>query len=191
VLHALELFARTPRLARFLAEVSQARCAFYGPFDFGAARALPHTPRIRHRRTVLVPARWVLTAADLRRTPGGPVAGRPADEALADWRERWQVPDRVVLCQDELRLPLDLTQPLDRTLLRSRLARAGKAGRVELREDGRPDAHGWLGRPAQFLVPLLRTAPSSRRPPAVTAPADLRGRHDQADVRRTTISEFY
>ena len=73
VLHALEAATQTPALARFLAEVAGARYAAYKPFDFGAAARLPYLPRVRYRRTVLAPSRWLLTA---ERTP--PASGRPA-----------------------------------------------------------------------------------------------------------------
>ena len=58
--HALELTLLTPPLVRFIAEVASARTAALGPFDHGAARVLPYIPRIRYRRTVLSPARWLL-----------------------------------------------------------------------------------------------------------------------------------
>src|SRR5262249_55413353 len=134
--HALDTTVQTPPLARFLAEVADARSAVFGPLDLGAAgRILPYTPRIRYRRTILAAARWLLSTEDLTNpttaaplTPGE--ASRQAnerwDEALRAWRQRWRVPARVVACHGELCLPLDLDQPLDTALLRSRLARAGQ-----------------------------------------------------------------
>ena len=65
--HALDVKARTPPLARFIAEVASARSAFWGPFDYGAARTLPYIPRLRHGRTILAPARWRLRSADVLR----------------------------------------------------------------------------------------------------------------------------
>jgi thiopeptide-type bacteriocin biosynthesis protein len=162
VLHALDAYQQSPPLARFLAEVADARSASYGPFDFGAARTLPYTPRIRYGRTVLAPARWMLTAADL---PSDHADTQAWDQALQAWMDRWRVPHQIELCQGELRLPLDLDQPLDRLLFQ---ARTRRTERVELRELGRPDRHGWIGRPTQFLVPLTLAAPQQRRAPAVT-----------------------
>src|SRR6266511_3006592 len=63
--HALEGGLHTPPLARFLAEVSGARRAAYTAFDWGAAASMPFLPRLRHGRTVLCPARWLLRSADL------------------------------------------------------------------------------------------------------------------------------
>lgn len=68
--HALEMTAYTPPLARFLAEVANARCAELYPFDIGVARVLPYVPRIRYRKTILFPARWHLEETALAACPG-------------------------------------------------------------------------------------------------------------------------
>ncbi|MEU8266401.1 lantibiotic dehydratase [Sphaerisporangium sp. NPDC049002] len=161
--HALDTSLQSPTLARFLAEVADARSAVFGPFDPGAARTLPYIPRIRYRRTVLAAARWILTSTDLL----GTSACEAWDAALYSWRQRWRVPARVVLCLAELRLPLDLDQGLDRTLLRTRLDRTG---RIELQEDGAPGGQSWIGRPAELLIPMTAITPPQRRPPATAAP---------------------
>ncbi len=163
IAHALDTSVQTPVLARFLAEVADARSAMFGGFDLGAARVLPHVPRIRHGRTVLAVARWTLASADL---PGGRADDRK-QEALRVWRQRWRVPARIVLCHGELRLPLDLDRPLDRQLLLIQLERAG---RVEVQEDCPPDAQGWIGRPAELLIPLTTTAPPVRPLPVTASP---------------------
>jgi thiopeptide-type bacteriocin biosynthesis protein len=168
--HALDTTVQTPPLARFIAEVADARSAVFGPFDPGAAaRNLPYLPRIRYRRTILAPARWLLTADDLTTPPSTGEDDRSTGDrweaALSAWRRQWRVPARVIACHGELRLPLDLDQPVDRALLRSRLDRAT---RLELREDT-PDGPGWVGRPAEFLIALTPATPPARRPP-ITAP---------------------
>jgi thiopeptide-type bacteriocin biosynthesis protein len=172
--HALDTTVQTPPLARFIAEVADARSAVFGPLDLGAAaRILPYTPRIRYRRTVLAPAHWFLTTGDITRALGtaDTTAHHDGDErwekALGRWRQRWHVPACVIVCRGEVRLPLDLDQAVDRALLRTRLARAD---RLELREDGPADGHGWLGRPAEFLIPMTLTNPTARRLPATAAP---------------------
>jgi thiopeptide-type bacteriocin biosynthesis protein len=164
--HALDLKAQTPPLARFIAEVAAARSAGFGPFSLGAARVLPWVPRIRYRRTILAPARWLLSRNDLAgiAVPGGSGGWQ---QRLEYWRARWRVPARVIACQGELRLPLDLDQPLDRALLRARLERAGQ---MEIREDAPPEGNGWLGRPAELLIPLTLAGPACRPlPPAGAA----------------------
>lgn len=162
VLHALEASVQTPPLARFLAEVAYARNAVYGPFDFGVARTLPHLPRVRYGRTVLAPARWILSAADL---PAGCEAMETWEKGLDVWRERWNVPTNIVLVQDELRLPLNLDYRLHRTVVRTRL---GRAGQLELREAPGAAGDDWIDRPCELLVPLTTpttpNAGSPRRP---------------------------
>ncbi|MFG2042128.1 lantibiotic dehydratase [Dactylosporangium sp. NPDC048998] len=163
--HALDTVVQSPPLARFLAEVADARTAVFGPFDVGAARVMPYLPRIRYGRTILAPARWLLSAADF---PGRP--GDGWDAVLEAWRHRWRVPARVVLCHGELRQPLNLEHRLDRTLLRTRLA---QAARVELHEDAQPEECGWIGRPAELLIPMTAASPPARPLPHLTPPGTL------------------
>ncbi|GAA3838481.1 lantibiotic dehydratase [Saccharothrix violaceirubra] len=171
--HALDTAVQSPPLARFLAEVADARSAVFRGFDLGAARVLPYVPRIRYRRTVLSAARWILTAADLDTRPEAdhPETDRPGavdgEQPLRSWRQRWGVPARVVLVQGELRLPVDLDHVLDRALLYTRLERTG---RIELHEDGPPDGHDWIGRPAELLIPMTAITPPTRPLPATAAP---------------------
>ncbi|MGH3811888.1 MAG: thiopeptide-type bacteriocin biosynthesis protein, partial [Pseudonocardiaceae bacterium] len=141
-------------------------------FDFGAARTLPFLPRVRYGRTVLASARWLLVADDL------PVPGcaMPAwEKTLSAWRGRWRVPSAVVLCNGELRLPLDLDDRLHRVLLRTHLDRAG---RVELRGAGDQSDLAWVGRACELLIPLTLGRPQAagNRPrtalSATVAPGD-------------------
>ncbi|MER5482534.1 lantibiotic dehydratase [Streptomyces sp. NPDC002812] len=162
VLHALEPRVLTPPLARFLAEVAGARRTAWRLPDWGAASRLPYLPRLRHGRSVLAPARWLLAAAQLP----GPSAERPVwEEAFDRWRTRQNLPSRVALVETEMRLPLDLDVPLHRELLRGRLA---KAREVEVREAPAPpagstssSAGGFMGRAHEFLTVLHATAPTA------------------------------
>ncbi|MEO3854504.1 lantibiotic dehydratase [Acrocarpospora sp. B8E8] len=164
--HALDTSLQTPPLARFLAEVADARSAVFGPVDMGAARTLPYLPRLRYRRTVLAAARWILTVTDL---PDREVDAR-WEAALNSWRRRWKVPARVVLCHGELRLPLNLDHGLDGVVLRARLERAG---RIELQEAGPPHGQDWIGRPAELLIPMTAINPPPRRLPVTAPPGAL------------------
>ncbi len=155
--HALTLSGHAGPLPRFIAQVATARSAVFTSFDLGAARTLTFVPRIRYRRTVLSPARWILEAADLH-----PVRGLP----IPEWRRRWRVPTRIVAAAGGLRLPLDLDRALDRGLLEIQLR---KLGRLELMEDGSADGLGWVGRPVEFLVPMHAADPTPR-PLLATAP---------------------
>jgi thiopeptide-type bacteriocin biosynthesis protein len=154
VLHALEAATQTPALARFLAEVAGARYAAYKPFDFGAAGRLPYLPRVRYRRTILSPARWLLTAEEL---PGRAAEQEGWNREFDVWRTRLRVPDAVSMIEDDQRLPIDLTHPVHRRLLRTQLDRSR---RLELREAPAADAHGWIGRAHEVWVSLRRTGPT-------------------------------
>ncbi|MFJ5608206.1 lantibiotic dehydratase [Streptomyces sp. NPDC093221] len=154
VLHALEAGTQTPALARFLAEVAGARYAAYKPFDFGAAARLPYLPRVRYRRTILVPARWLLTAEEL---PARTAEQHAWDRAFDAWRGRLHVPDAVSMIEHDQRLPLDLTHPVHRRLLRSQL---DQNGRLELREARGASAYGWIGRAHEVWVSFRNTEPT-------------------------------
>lgn len=174
VTHALEAGTNTPPLARFLAEISTARSAAYGVFDWGAAATLPYLPRLVSGRVVLSTARWQLTSADM---PGRAATSEQWDKALSEWRARWDAPAVLVLVEGELRLPLDLDQRISRTLLRAQLEHAGRA---ELREGSSEEEVAWIGRPHEIVVPMRRRAaddvPDSRRRASLRLvdPADTR-----------------
>lgn len=164
VLHALEAGTQTPPLARFLAEIATARHAAYKPFNFGAAARLPFLPRVRYRRTVLTQARWLLAAEDL---PGRAASTREWDDAFDAWRERLRVPHRVAMIEYDQRLPLDLTHPVHRRVLRAAL---DNTRRLDLREAPNGDAHGWIGRAHEIWLSLGLTQHETT-PPAPLATA--------------------
>ncbi|AZK97094.1 MULTISPECIES: lantibiotic dehydratase [Streptomyces] len=157
-LNAVEPVHRTHPLVRFLAEATHAMGAPCAVFDWGAATTLPYLPAVRYGRTILSPARWLLTAADL--------ADREADQprwdsSLAAWREQVAVPSTVYVGDGDQRLRLDLDEPAHRVLLRAQVQRSGTA---VLRVEAAPDA-GWIGgRPHELVIPLARTGPGRRAP---------------------------
>ncbi|GGU55171.1 lantibiotic dehydratase [Streptomyces daghestanicus] len=146
----------------------------YG-WDWGAADDWPYLPGVRHGRTVLSRARWLV------RDPGvldGAVDTRHWLPALRAWQRRWRVPDRVEVGTFDQRLPLDLARPADLALLRHELRRhPGAAVHAAVDPDG--SGAGWLTGPtgghhtAEISVPLLRRrAPASSGPRAT--PSTLR-----------------
>ncbi|MCZ0978653.1 lantibiotic dehydratase [Streptomyces diastatochromogenes] len=172
VLHALEGGTQTPPLARFLAEVAHGRYAAYKPFDFGAGSRLPFLPQVRYRRAILTQARWLLMADSL---PGPKTPTEEWEHAFATWRERLRVPMQVAIIEYDQRLPLDLSHPVHRRVLRAHL---NKARRLELREIPDSDAHGWIGRAHEIWLSLGRAQPDTAtapRPRPATSPAA--GRH--------------
>lgn len=159
VLHALEAGIQTPPLARFLAEVAGARHAAYKPFDFGAASRLPYLPRVRYGRTTLAPARWLLDNRDM---PGRTAPHDEWEKAFTAWRQRMNVSRYVCLMEYDQRLPLDLDHPVHRRLVRSRTY---EGPGLELRQAADPDAHGWIGRAHDVVLPFVRTTPTHRALP--------------------------
>lgn len=165
---AAELLNHAHPLTRFLCELPTARGAACAPFSWGAAHRLPFLPRIRYRRTILAPARWLLAAADL---PDRSISWREWSDALAAWRDRYQVPATVFLGDSDLRIRLDLDEPAHRYLLRAELDRAEHAA---LREAPDPGAFGWIGgRAHEIVLPLAATRPPE---PARTWPTRTIGR---------------
>ncbi|MFD3580980.1 lantibiotic dehydratase [Streptomyces sp. NPDC058683] len=175
VTHALEASVHTPPLARFLAEITTARSAAYRVFTFGVASTLPYLPRVRYKRTVLAPARWLLSAEEL---PGRSAPMADWDKALARWRERLCVPDHLALVEDGQQLSLDLDQRIHRALLRAGVDRNRV---VELRESTTVQDWAWIGRPHQLLIPLASSTPAG--PPRVpNAAAAATGTSSQSTV---------
>ncbi|MDL2075834.1 lantibiotic dehydratase [Streptomyces sp. GXMU-J15] len=179
VLHALEGGTQTPPLARFLAEVANGRFAAYKPFDFGAGSRLPFLPRVRYRRTILTQARWLLMADDL---PGRKTSTEEWENAFAAWRDRLRVPMQVAVIEYDQRLPVDLSHPVHRRVLRAHL---DNARRLELREVPDADAHGWIGRAHEIWLSLGRSQPDTTvvpRPRPATSAAPRRHLPGAGDV---------
>ncbi|WP_346012542.1 lantibiotic dehydratase family protein [Streptomyces sp. SID3343] len=142
----------TPPLARFLAEISRAGTPQVTWFDWGAAWALPFTPALHYRRSILAPARWKLPARTL---PGRTTTLDEWAAKLHAWMGRFGVPDHVLLAQDDRQLPLDLCQNMHLDLLRTHLA-AAPTGVAVLHDAPPPDADGWIGGRAHSVVISLR-----------------------------------
>ncbi|MFI0108059.1 lantibiotic dehydratase family protein [Streptomyces parvus] len=143
----------TPPMARFLGEISRAASPQVTWFDWGAAWALPFTPALTYRRTVLTAARWKIRSRTL------PHRTAPLHEwadQLRLWRARFRVPERVLLAEDDQQLPLDLSRDVDLDLLRAHLD-ASPFGVATLHEAPPAGADGWIGgRAHSIVVPLAR-----------------------------------
>ncbi|MEV7596328.1 lantibiotic dehydratase [Kitasatospora sp. NPDC089797] len=157
----------TGRLLREL-RLSGVRPGF--TWDWGPMEQAPYTPRVRYGRTVLAPARWRPTAPFFTDAALTPEQWR---RDLDGWRERWAVPDRVLLCVADRALELDLTAGLHVRLLRQDLARHPDAVLREAPTGA--EAYGWLTGPqgahtAEVVFPLLADLPADRTPTAPPAP---------------------
>ncbi|MEU1217147.1 thiopeptide-type bacteriocin biosynthesis protein [Streptomyces sp. NPDC005790] len=158
VFHAMVLEKQPPPLARFLAHLPRAFTASWTGLDWGPeAFRLAYLPRVRYRSTVLSPARWRLTSADLPATE---------TEGLGRWRQRWRCPEAVELRDDDRTLRLTLSEPLHAAILRAHLDRHDEAILTEAAPVG---AFGWIGDHAhEAAVPLVATG--------TPAPSPLPGR---------------
>ncbi|MEV0498689.1 lantibiotic dehydratase [Streptomyces spectabilis] len=186
VLHPLALEKQAPPLARFIAHLGRGFATAWTQFDWGPlASGMPFLPRVCYRKTILSPARWHLTAADL---PTGPFTSSWHD-ALVAWARTWNCPPCFDLREDDRTLRLDLGEPLHARLLHAHLQRHGSA---DLAEAPAEQALGWIGHAHELTLPLTSTQsplphPEVARAPVVTnqmlfGPGDVRHRYVQAKV---------
>jgi thiopeptide-type bacteriocin biosynthesis protein len=150
LLNAVDLGHHSHPLCRFLTEAPAALAVPCTGFRWGtAASSLPFLPALRYGRTILSPARWLLTREDL------PPASAPWpqwDEALTRWRREAHLPERVYLSEDDQRMALDLAESSHRALLRVHLDRDGT---VTLCPAPRAKDLGWTGgRAHEVVIPL-------------------------------------
>jgi lantibiotic biosynthesis protein len=150
MLNAVDLAFHSQPLARFLVEAPAALAAPCTGFEWGAASALPFLPALRYGRTVVSPARWMLTTADL---PGKTADWPQWDEALAAWRGQVRLPEWAYLGDGDQCIRLHLAEPSHRALLRDHLNRVGRA---MLRTAPSPDDLGWAdGRAHEIVIPVI------------------------------------
>ncbi|MEU6708630.1 lantibiotic dehydratase [Streptomyces wuyuanensis] len=152
VFHAMALEKQPPPLARFLAHLPRAFNAAWTGFDWGPeALRLPYLPRVRFGRTILCPARWYLTRADLP-THGDLAAWH---QALGQWRKRWDCPETVELRDDDRTLRLTLSEPLHAALLHAHL---GWREDAALTEAAPAVGLRWIGQHThEIALPLVTT----------------------------------
>jgi thiopeptide-type bacteriocin biosynthesis protein len=169
-----------PPMARFLQQLGHTGCRPWHNWSWGPLGDGPFQPRVRYRRTVLAPARWVLppTLAAAARSQ------ETWDMALDAWRAATlpKPPDIAVTDDADRRLPLNLGRPHDRELLR-RYVRRGLTAVTE--PPGGQDVlqaviTGPTGRHVlELVVPLTRntTVPGPHRPAVAPPRATGSGLH--------------
>ncbi|WP_214104598.1 lantibiotic dehydratase [Acrocarpospora catenulata] len=152
-----------PPIVRLLSETPRARVVASSPFAWGAARCLPFLPRVVYGRTVLARARWRVPAADL---PARDVSPARWHELFSELRERRRLPKMVSVGDSDLRLRLDLDEPMDLQVLRDYLDHAAAGGQaVTVLEASTPETHGWLdGRAHEVVIPVASTRPPTPTP---------------------------
>ncbi|WP_150494652.1 lantibiotic dehydratase [Streptomyces kanamyceticus] len=169
-LHVLNRELTAPNAVRFLIEAAAFGRRQWRLWEWGAAEDLPFLPAVRVGRTVLAPARWRLEAK-------GP--------SLAEWRALWNVPDHVQLTLGDHRIPLNLSVPAHREILRRECERTGAAVVHEPPLGQDPDS-GWLHGPggaheAEAVVTLTpcqqgpEPKPRPAKPARISLPASRGG----------------
>ncbi|MFJ2955714.1 lantibiotic dehydratase [Streptomyces sp. NPDC087270] len=158
-----------PPLARLLFEISRCTHAPATSFDWGAAECLPFLPRIRCGRSILAPAQWSLSRADLP-APSSPMSRWTA--ALDAVRGQRNLPANIAVGSADRQLRLDLDDPMDLAVLRAHFDAAD--GPVTVRETPTAADYGWLqGRAHEIVIPLAATAPPASTPTVLTSAAPL------------------
>jgi lantibiotic biosynthesis protein len=129
-----------------------------GRFDWGYASGLPFLPRVRHGRSILHPARWIIVRTALSARSAG----------WSQWRDAWQRereqhrrPQMVLVGDDVVRLRLDLDDDAHLAVLRSQIDRHAETLITEA-----PGRSRWIGGvmagvrpsppPRQCLLPIPR-----------------------------------
>jgi thiopeptide-type bacteriocin biosynthesis protein len=166
--NAVEPVRHAHPLTRFLTEAPAALDTACQPVEWGpAAAGLPFLPALRYGRTLLSPARWHLTAAEL---PSRKTTSQQWDEALAAWQQTTGCPAEIWLGVGDQAIRLDLHEPAHRALLRDHLNRQTSALLRVV-----PDSDGWLGgRPHEIVIPLTATGPRPPAPHIQHPPIDVR-----------------
>jgi len=146
-----------PPVVQFLDAVGQATAAEFSGFDWGEAERLPVLPRVQVGRTVLAPARWLVTLPGW--SPPATVDREVLTDALDTARSRWGLPERVYAAAADNRLLLDLSQAQDVDQLRREFRKSGGSLRLQ---EALPDvADAWLPGPdgsylTEIVVSLVR-----------------------------------
>ncbi|MEU3985247.1 lantibiotic dehydratase [Streptomyces sp. NPDC026672] len=156
----------TPAAVQLLREIPEMGRHGWPLWEWGDISVAPYLPRVRYGRSVLAPARWRLADPALAE---GSASDTEWNRALDQWRERWDVPDRIAVGTGDQRVELDLGAPLHRRLLRRELVRRRDVVAHETPQDA-GQGEGWLsddsGAFSSELVIALFPAPPAERPPA-------------------------
>jgi thiopeptide-type bacteriocin biosynthesis protein len=145
---------QAPNAIRLLFELGLEGQRLWEPWNWGPMANSPFLPRVRYGRTVLAPATWRLDT--LRGTAD-------FDRGVAEWRERWQVPERILVVSTDQRLLLHLDSPWHRLLLQDELAREPELVAQEVAGGDEAVGDGHLREVVVSLVPRHERA----RPPHV------------------------
>jgi thiopeptide-type bacteriocin biosynthesis protein len=151
--HMLAMELSAGNAARLVREIGGSGYRGYHGWSWGDAEVFPRLPRVRYGRTVLAPEVWRPASTLLDKN----LPWSRWRQALADWRYRWNVPDRVEATMLDTRLELDLSASLHQQLLREELTRRPET--VVREAIGTEADAGWLyGHANELVIPLARGA---------------------------------
>jgi lantibiotic biosynthesis protein len=163
-----------PAVFRLFEDMARGASPQLSPFSWGPAAGFPALPRVSSGRIVLSPAQWLFELPQDRPAPER-LSDTEARKLIDQWREQWQVPQRVYLTAGDNRLLLDLDDPeqLDQLIRQAR--RPGARGPILIQEGLPGPEHAWLPGPAgchiaEIVVPF--TARARAETPRDTAALD-------------------
>ncbi|MEV0681680.1 lantibiotic dehydratase [Actinosynnema sp. NPDC050436] len=168
-----------PDVARLMVDIGARGRTRVEGWTWGPLATMPVLPRIEYGRSILSPASWstepVQSAASTR--------SKDWDDAVDDWRGKWDVPAQVQAGLEDRLVCLDLTIAAHREVLR-RLVRGAGAPRVVEMPGGSDRRDGWLTKdglahPGEVVIPLLPTVTDGHKTSdtgqqEVDVPADAR-----------------
>lgn len=102
VTHVLNRHADTP-LIQFLRALDNQGKRVLSGFDWGSLTESPFLPRLQYKNLILSTMKWHVRAAQWKS------GHKNIAEAIIAWKERWRVPDVVVLCDHDRKLTINLS----------------------------------------------------------------------------------
>ncbi|MFB7913925.1 lantibiotic dehydratase [Streptomyces sp. NPDC056061] len=153
--HMLNVRDHAPNIARFLAEFRYGgESKMWQPWDWSGQKHAPQLPRVRFGRTVASPLQWNVDGK-LRRAA---TDRRTWRASLDDWREKFDVPDRINVATYDRVYGIDLSNAFQQEMLRREISRNPDTRVSEDRNSSRREFDWIHGRSNEFIVPLLPRA---------------------------------
>jgi len=122
-------YNNAPKLCRFLLELTMNQYANWGLFNWGLLQYNQYLPRVRRNNVILYPQSWRFQ--DLILKTDTEYRGLNLEDGIKKWLVKWNIPRYVYLTFSDLRLLIDLTNPLH---LKELVNEAKKNHQFELQE---------------------------------------------------------
>ncbi|HEV7396370.1 MAG TPA: thiopeptide-type bacteriocin biosynthesis protein, partial [Pyrinomonadaceae bacterium] len=155
-----------PAVYRFLSALQYQGAAAELTWTWGVLAHAPFLPRVVCGRLILSPARWFVTAEELRELDHDSPASR--FKAIQAWRVRRHIPSVIFLSDGDNSLPLDLENPLSAESFAMLLRRRDSAVLVESFAGHGSITHapepGYLH---HLVVPFIKSRREVKRVPQV------------------------